>query len=151
MQRKRALQKLQILQRHPQTNSGLAKIESRYGEVGQEGQPSIPIMNFRLPDSKNLIFLSCLPLAFSPTAGSVWRTQISREYPNDVPLQMQGWHLLFAHNCLYCVKLTSCLVKQARDPVPHSFMRAATPAIAVPVELYSVGREGRFITQRWAG
>lgn len=62
MQRKGALQKLQTLYRYTKPkNSGLAKIEYRYGEVGQEGEPSIPIMHFRLTDNKNLIFLSYLP------------------------------------------------------------------------------------------
>lgn len=94
MHRKRALQKLQILYRKTKLNSGSAKIEYGYGEVGQEGEPSIPIMHFRLTDNKDLIFLSYLPSAFCPTMGSVWRTQISKEYPDDdVPLQMQWWQV----------------------------------------------------------
>lgn len=74
-------------------------------------------MHCRLTDNKNLIFLSYLPSAFSPTTGSVWKTQISKDYHYDVPLQMQWWHL-FAHNCLYCVKLTSCSCKTSQRPCP---------------------------------
>lgn len=103
--------------RYTKPNSGLAKIEYRYGEVGWEGEPRIPIMHCRLTDNKNLIFLSYLPSAFSPTTGSVWKTQISKDYHYDVPLQMQWWHL-FAHNCLYCVKLTSCSCKTSQRPCP---------------------------------
>lgn len=118
VQRKRALQKLQVLCRYTKSNSGLAKNEHRCGEVGQEEEPSILIIHFRLTDNKSLIFLSYLPSAFSPTAVSVGRTQISKEYPDDVPLQIQWWHLLFAHNCLYCVKLTSCSCKTSQRPCP---------------------------------